>query len=351
MRFDRSFPIPERLQQPRKESFVVPRVIASAQPQAHHHQAAARDHADKLTLVTHGVECVGRKLRGWDEQAVERRRHLDPEVGAEVFARGLGRERRHVFHPALGQDTAAPPHAPLKQKLAEPRPVARGGVHVRGGDERAGGIRLDDGAAHPDRVEQCAPGEAQVVLLGTAHRPADHAGEDVAGAARVLPARPRRSFERFVDRVAGTVGAREQHERYIRFRVAIALREMQTARHAQQLIERDVGTRIAGTAPLGQQRLLLHGQLTALDQGANQHRGRGLGHRPAWHGRGSGEARCIALGDDAAVAQDDQRAGAPQPCGVGLGERPVDSIAQLQGVRARTGSVCRQILGGTGVCA
>ncbi len=140
--------------------------------------------------------------------------------------------------------------------------------------------------------------------------------------------------ERLARRIGRGVALHEQHLRHVAQIAAVGFVEPESARHAEQVVERDGAAWIVAVAPLGHQGILRDGKLTVRDAEAGQGICRGLAHGPADLRRVGMEALCVTLRDDATLVDDDERAGAPRPLWVWLGEDGVDGVVQRRGIDA-----------------
>ena len=101
--------------------------------------------------------------------------------------------------------------------------------------------------------------------------------------------------------------------------------EAQAAAHAQEIHHANLAARIARLLPLRHGRGLLERVDALFHQQREERRREALPHRPALELRVLGDARHVALTDDAALVQDDKGRGERRR----IGERGVDSRVDL----------------------
>jgi hypothetical protein len=107
---------------------------------------------------------------------------------------------------------------------------------------------------------------------------------------------------------------RKQHLGDVAAVVRIGLIESKPARHAEELVKRDVVARIVASLPLRQQRPVAKSKLAVRNALSHQRIEGSLAQRPTQKRHGGIEARRIALSHDAALIDDHQRT-----CMAGMG--------------------------------
>ena len=151
-----------------------------------------------------------------------------------------------------------------------------------------------------------------VGIAAVGQHPRHQVGQDDAAAGRIGEVGARRLTQRFGLGIGAHIlcAVGEQHPHRVAALDRFAILDMiETARHLEQLAQRDLAARVARLAPRCHRHRRVDRQPPVRHHQPDQHRRHALGDRPGQEFRVRPETRRIAFRDDFAVAHHQQRAG------------------------------------------
>ena len=226
-----------------------------------------------------------------------------------VLAPGDPCGRARVVDPTLGQDARAIPAAVAQVQQAETRKVARRGEHEARPDEVPGAIEARRGRPHADAIEELPVHELQHARLAAPNGAAHDGGDDVRGAARIVPAGSRRAEEwpRFGVPSDVLLARAEEHLDDVRgAAVHVVLDEVEPVHHVEHVIEGNRRSWITRLGPAGHQARLMNVELAVAHQSAQQRVADALRHGPGDERRAGVEVAGVLLQRELASLNDHQ---------------------------------------------
>src|SRR5688572_8668492 len=299
----------QRCQHTRDELGEVSVRSSRARAEPHDHRVTRRNHHRVLAHVARGAD----RVLG---HAPPLTAAIEPPQAAVTLVLVRRRRRGNELEPVVRKNPLALPQPVPEVEQSEPRPVARRTVVEAGHDEVAPRVGLEHEVARANLVEERPLRKGQVVLTLRLHGVLDDAPEREGIAVAIPVLRVGRDLLRLVDGMLEHVEAVEVDPHVLVVlgerigSVQPKVREVETAAHAQQVAHANVAARIflAGV-PLLDRRNVVHLQLPALHDDADQGGGDALARGPADLRRVLGPAGRVTFADDLAAMHDDDRAG------------------------------------------
>ncbi|MNO93266.1 hypothetical protein D3C76_848630 [compost metagenome] len=289
------------------------------------HQPVLGQHVQRLAPVAEGGVGAFRRMRpgrrrsglGAVQPPVRAGHRLAGRMLPGPVVRGGG---EHEAQPVLRQQAALPPESVALHQQADARQVAGAHVQVGRGDEGAGAIAFPHRRADAQRLEQRGPGIVRVTVAGHSFQ---RRREQIAVAAGIAHAPAGQRIQREIrgerGHVVAPAGVEHRHHRGGQRRVFVVLFPGETGRPVQHMAQGHAGMP-------GERRVMLRGRIVEMEPplavGDAEHAGQhALAHRPDQVRRVRLRRPGVALVDQAAIADHQQRVGAHAQAAVVVARR------------------------------